>query len=152
MSIKERIEQDLKTALLSRDAETVSELRNIKTAIQYAEVDRRLRNKGLSEAETIEILQREAKKRQDSADLYKQGGRQDRADKELREKTLIEKYLPQQLSEEEINKLVDQSIAEIGQNDMAAMGQVIARVKEKSQGAADGATIARLARERLSNT
>ena len=145
MSIKEQIEQDIKTALLSRDAETVSGLRNLKTAIQYAEVDRGLRDRGLNDAQAVEILQREAKKRQESADLYTQGNNPDRATKEL-----IEKYLPQQLPDEEINKLIDQSITEIGQPDMSIMGKVISAVKEKSQGAADGATIARLTKERLS--
>lgn len=150
MSIKEQIEQDIKTALLSRDAETVSGLRNLKTAIQYAEVDRGLRDRGLNDAQAVEILQREAKKRQESADLYTQGNNPDRATKELNEKRLIEKYLPQQLPDEEINKLIDQSITEIGQPDMSIMGKVIPAVKEKSQGAADGATIARLTKERLS--
>src|ERR1035441_4283254 len=132
MSIKDRIEQDLKTALLARDAETVSALRNIKTAIQYAEVDRGLRDKGLSDPEAIEILQREAKKRQESADLYEQGHNPSKAMQELNEKQLIEKYLPAQLSDEKINQLIHESLNTIGKNDMSAIGQVIAAVRQKS--------------------
>jgi uncharacterized protein YqeY len=149
MSIKERIEQDVKSALLARDAETVSALRNMKTAIQYAEVDKGIRDKGLSDPEAVEILQKEAKKRQESADLYEQGNNHDRATKELFEKQLIEKYLPKQLSEAEISQLIEEAMGHVEQTDMSAMGKVIAMVKQKSQGAANGATIARLTKERL---
>jgi len=96
MSIKEQIEQDIKTALLSRDAETVSGLRNLKTAIQYAEVDRGLRDRGLNDAQAVEILQPRSKKRKRALIYIPKGNNPDRATKELNEKRLIEKYLPQQ--------------------------------------------------------
>jgi uncharacterized protein YqeY len=95
------------------------------------------------------LLAKEAKKRQESADLYVQGGNQEKAEAELEEKKVIEKYLPEQLSEEEVAKLVDEAIAQTGANSLAQMGQVIGMVKGKVGAAADGALIARLVKEKL---
>src|SRR5579871_1791390 len=111
MSIKEQIDQDLKNALMSGDKTKVSALRLIKSAIGYEEVAKNKRDSGLSDEETISLLAKEVKKRDESALLYKQGGDEERAQKELDEKKLIENYLPEQLSEDEVASLVDQAIA-----------------------------------------
>lgn len=147
---KDQIEKDLKAALLAGDKERASTLRGLKSAILYEEVAKGLREEGLAEEEVIRILQKEAKKRQESADLYVSGGNQERADAELSEKAIIEAYLPAQLSEAEISQLVDQVAAEQGGLTKQTMGAAIAAVKEKSGGTADGATVARLVKERLS--
>lgn len=148
--LQERIVQDLKTALLAGDAEKVSVLRSIKSAITYAEVARGVKGgSGLSEPDIIEVLSRESKKRLESASLFNRGGATDRAEKELREKAIIDEYLPAALSDHEINKLVDRVINELGELTSQNMGPVIARVKQLSKGAADGGKIAGIVKERI---
>lgn len=131
------------------DKATATVLRGLKSAIGYAEVEQGSREQGLSDDEVIRVLQKEAKKRQDSADLYKKAGDEDRAAAELKEKEVIEKYLPEQLSEEEVVQQVDAVIAELGVTDQKAMGQVIGDVKARVGARADGAVIARIVKERL---
>jgi uncharacterized protein len=150
MSLKEKIDQDLKTAMLSGDKVLTTTLRGLKSAVLNVEIAENKRDQGLSDDELITVLQKEAKKRQESADLYKQGGSGEKAEAELEEKRVIEKYLPAQLSEDEIADVVDQAIADIGASGMQAMGQVIGQTKQKLGAAADGAIIARIAKERLS--
>lgn len=147
--LEQRIEQDLKAALLAGDKVKVMTLRGLKSSLLYAKVAAGKREAGLSDDEVVAVLSKEAKKRQESAELYRQGGSQERADAELAEKSLIEVYLPAQLSEEEISKVVDEIIQQTGVSDMAAMGQVIGIVRQQTQGAADGAVIARLVKQRL---
>jgi uncharacterized protein YqeY len=149
MSFKEKIDQDLKAALLGGDKERASVLRGIKSAVLYEEVAKGMRDSGLPDDQVMSILQKEAKKRQESADLYVKGGNQEKADAELSEKKIIEVYLPAALSEGEIAKLVDEVAAENGPITKETMGAAIAAVKSKSGGSADGATVARLVRERI---
>lgn len=149
MTVKEQIDKDLKTAMLAGDKPMATTLRGLKSAILYVEVAQNARETGLSEETVITLLQKEAKKRQESADMYMQGGSNDRAETELAEKAVIEKYLPEQLDDEEIKKIVTQAIAELG-SDPQSMGKIIGFVKQKIGGAADGATIARLVKESLS--
>ncbi len=149
MSLKEKIDHDLKAALLSGDKDRVMVLRGLKSAILNEEVAKGMRESGLPDEQVLSILQKEAKKRQESADLYKQGGNQEKADAELDEKKIIEAYLPAQLSEDDINKLIDDITTENGPLTKETMGATIAAVKAKSGGAADGATVARLVKERL---
>lgn len=147
--LKQRIEQDLKSAMLAGNKQLVSTLRVIKSAILYVEVAKNARNTGLSEQEITQILSKESKKRQESADLYARGGNQGRADAELEEKTIIDAYLPKQLQLSEVEMLIDEAITEVGANDKQAMGQVISLVKQRSLGAADSALIAKLVKEKL---
>lgn len=136
--------------MLGGDKDRVSVLRAIKSAILYAEVANGSRESGgLQDAAILAILQKESKKRQESADLYVQGGNQEKADAELSEKAIIEEYLPAQLGEDDIARLVDEVAAENGAITKETMGAAIAAVKAKSGGAADGATVARLVRERI---
>lgn len=148
--LESRIEQDLKSALLTGDKAKAMTLRSLKSALLNVKVAEGKRETGLTDDEIIAILSKEAKKRQESADFYIQGNSQERADAELAEKALIETYLPAQLSEEEVGKIVDETIAAMQATNMAAMGQVIGAVRQKTQGAADGSVIARLVKERLS--
>ncbi len=147
--IKDRIAQDLKQALLEGDKFKVTVLRGLKSAIGYAEVAEGKRDTGLSDDQIIALLQKEAKKRQESADLYQKASDTERAEKELAEKAIVEVYLPAQLSESEVAAHVDAVISELNAQDSKAMGQVIGAVKAKTNGAADGALIARLVKERL---
>jgi len=147
--LKQQIEQDLKQALLSGDKERALTLRSLKSVILYAEVAAGTRETGLDDASIIALFTKEAKKRQESADLYTKGGAEDRAAKELAEKKIIEEYLPQQLSDDELTAIVEAAIAEVGAEGMSAMGQVISAVKQKAGATADGARIAQLVKGRL---
>ncbi|HUY84917.1 MAG TPA: GatB/YqeY domain-containing protein [Candidatus Dormibacteraeota bacterium] len=148
--LEQKIEQDLKAALLSGDSQRVSTLRGLKSTLLNTKIATGKRDSGLSDDEVLTQLAKQAKQRQESADMYVQGGDQVRADKELAEKAIIEEYLPTQLSEAEISKLIDDVIAESGLSaGPQAMGQVIGQVKQKAGAAADGAVIARLAKEKL---
>lgn len=140
----------MKSAMLAGDKVLVTTLRGLKSAILNVEVAEGKRDTGLSDGEIVNLFQKEAKKRQESADLYVQGGSQDRADAELTEKKVIEKYLPEQLSREEIEAIVDEVITGTNASGMAAMGHVIGSVKQKTGAAADGAVIAQVVKEKLS--
>jgi len=145
----ERINADLKTAMLARDAFQTETLRGLKAAILNEEVASGKRETGLSEEELEKLIAREAKKRDEAAALFEQGGNQESADKERREKELLGQYLPEQLSEDEIKKLVETAVAEIRPEGMKDMGRVIGAVKAKAGNAADGALVAKLVKEKL---
>lgn len=147
-SLEQQIESDLKTAMLSHDSQTVNTLRMLKGALLNVKVATGKRDSGLSDEEVMTTLAKEAKKRQESADLYLQGNDQTRADQELAEKAIIEKYLPAQMSEAELAQLVDEAVAAVGA-DKTKMGQIIGQVKAKAGAAADGSLIARLVKEKL---
>ena len=148
--IKQRLNDDVKTAMLSGDKLRLETLRGLKSAILYAEVAAGKREEGLSDGEIEALFAKEAKKRQESADLYEKGGAADKADKELSEKAIIEEYLPEQMSEAEIAALVEKTIAELGVSGAQAMGQVIGKVKQLAGSTADGGLIAKITKEKLS--
>lgn len=148
MSLKQQIDNDLKAAMLAGDKILAETLRGLKNAILNAEIAQGKRQEGLPDEEVITVLTKEAKKRQESADLYKQGGNSAKARAELVEKDVIERYLPAQMSEEELNKVVDEVITQIGK-DPGKMGQIIGIVKQKAGASANGATIAKLVKEKL---
>lgn len=147
--LEDRLNQDLKSALLAGDKTLATTLRGLKSSLLYAKIAGQSRDIAMPDGEVIAVLQKEAKKRQESAELYLKGGNQERAEAELAEKAVIEKYLPQQLSAEEITAKVDEAISSLGGVAVAQMGPVIAQVKQATAGAADGALIARIVRERL---
>ena len=147
--LKQRLEQDLKQALLAGDKFKTTVIRGLKSVILYAEVEKGVREAGLDDESIIAALGKEAKKRQESADLYLQGGDQDRANQELAEKKIIEEYLPTQLADEELEKIVQDVITSLGVSGAQAMGQVIGAVKQKTAGQADGGRIAAVVKNRL---
>lgn len=150
MSTKQQIDADLKTAMLAGDKTLVTTLRGLKAAILNAEVAEGARETGLPEDKVVALLQKEAKRRQESADMYVQGGRPEKAEAEEAELAVIEKYLPAKMSDKEILALIEEAISATGASDMQQMGQVIGAVKAKAGASADGAVIARLVKERLS--
>jgi uncharacterized protein YqeY len=150
MALKSQIESDLKTALLGGDRFRAEVLRGLKAVILDEEVKQGKRDEGLDD-ETIEkLIVREVKKRLDSATQYEAAGRPELVEAERNESKVIEAYLPEQTSEEDIKKTIDETIAAMGVSGPAAMGQVIGAVKGKLGNAADGGTIARLTKEALS--
>jgi hypothetical protein len=124
-------------------------LRGLKAVLLNIKVATGKRESGLSDDEVIAAFSKESKKRQESADLYIQGGNQAMADKELAEKAIIDAYLPAQLSEDEIKALIEDAVTATSAAGPQAMGQVIGQVKAKAGATADGAVIARLVKERL---
>ncbi len=140
MALKSQIDADLKSALLSRDGEKADVLRGLKTAILYEEVAQKKREAGLSDEEIEKIIARESKKRVESAELFARGGNQASADKELREKVVLEGYLPKQLTDEELLEIAKTEVA--AAEGEAHMGKLIGAVKQKVGSQADGARIA----------
>ena len=149
MSLKQTIEDDLKIALLGGDKVLATTLRGIKAVILNVEIAENKREQGLNDEEVTSLLIKEAKKRQESADLYTQGGNAEKAAAEKLEKEVIEKYLPKQMDEEALKNLVDAAITETGASSMQDMGKVIALVKQRAGASADGGRIASFVKERL---
>lgn len=150
--IEDKISQDLKTAMFAKDAQKVSVLRSLKSAFTYVKVVPGYvadNNGGISDDTVMAILAKEAKKRQESADSFRQAGQADRAESELAEKAMIEVYLPAQLSEADVRELVAKAIAQLDEVSPKMMGQVISAVKQQAGPTADGALIARLVKEGL---
>lgn len=149
MNLKQRIEADLKTAMLDGNKVLVTTLRTLKSAILYAEVAAGAREQGLGDKEVVILLQKESKKRQESAELFAKGGNQEKADAELKEIQIIKTYLPAQISDEELEKYISTAVSEAQDTSPQAMGKIIGRVKELSDGGADGGRIAQAVKERL---
>jgi uncharacterized protein len=149
MSLKTQLDQDLKSAMLARDSFLSDVLKGIKSAILNQEIASGKRDEGLSEAEIESLLARESKKRDEAAKLYDQGGNSEMAKKERAEKELIAKYLPEQLSADDIEKLVTEAIASTGATELKDLGKVIGQVKAKAGNSADGSLVAKIAREQL---
>ena len=149
MALKSQIDNDLKTALLGGDRFSAEVLRGLKAVILDEEVKQGKRDTGLDD-ETIEkLIVREVKKRQDSATQYEAAGRHELVEAERSESKVIEGYLPAQLSEDDIKKVIDETITAMGVSGPQMMGQVIGAVKGKLGSSADGGTIARLVKEAL---
>jgi len=146
--IEQQVEQDVKSAMLARDSHRTETLRGLKSVFLYAKVSSGKRDEALSDDEAIALLSKEAKKRQESADLYIKGGDQARADKEIIEKEIIESYLPPKLSDDELEAIVDDVVSKAPEP--KNMGQIIGEVKKQTAGSADGGEIARLVKEKIS--
>jgi len=147
MSIKEQIEKDFIEAFKAKDDKRKNLLGMIKSAIKNKEIEIQ---KPLEDADVIEVLAKEAKKRKESAQAYKDGGREDLSENESAEAEMLAKYLPEQLSEEAVHEIVKATIAEVGASSMADMGKVIGAVVAKTKGQSDGSVISKLVKEELS--
>jgi len=149
VALKSQLDNDLKAALLSGDRFRAEVLRGLKAVILNEEVAKGKRDEGLNDAIIEQLIAREVKKRLDSAQQYAVANRPELVEAETAESKVLEEYLPEQLSEEDIKKAVDEAIATLGVSGPQAMGQVIGAVKGKLGNTADGATIARLVKEAL---
>lgn len=147
--MQDKIDQDLKSALLAGDKAKVETLRVLKSAILNETIAQNARDSGLDDEQITRVLSRESKKRAEAAELYQKAGEVERANKELAEKAIIEGYLPEQLSEADVAKAVDEEVGKYGNATMADMGKIIGAVRGKLGAAADGGLIARLVKERL---
>lgn len=150
MSLKLKIESDLKTALLAGDKFRGETLRGIKATILNEEVAQGKRDEGLEDSVIEQLVAREIKKRNESAEIYKQADRQELVDSELGEAKILSEYLPAQVTKEEINIVITRVLGELEVSDMSGMGQVIGAVKKELGNSADGALIAQLVKQKLS--
>lgn len=145
MSLKETISNDLKAAFLGGNRFISDTLKGLKAVILNQEIALGKREEGLTDAEVEAVVQKEVKKRKESAEIYTQAGRDELAQKELDEMAILEKYLPQQLSEAEIEALLQQIIDEGKLTlDVKNQGMLIGQVKKRVGSAADGAVVARV--------
>jgi len=140
MSLKQQIEQDIKNAMLSKNKDDLRALRSIKSMILNAQTEKG-GQKDLDEDAEIKLLQKAAKQRKDSLDVYKSQGREDLAETEQKELEVIERYLPAQMSDQELEKALQEIIAETGASSMKDMGKVMGVATKKLAGKADGKLI-----------
>ncbi len=148
--LKQQIQDDLKNAMLAKDENRLSVIRMLKSAIQYYEIQKGGAGYEATDEDVIDVIGKEVKKRKESIDLYEKGGRADAAEKEREEAHILESYLPEQLSEEEIVKLVEETIAETGSSSMQDMGKVMGALVPKAKGKADSTLVSHLVKDRLS--
>jgi len=146
MSLVEELEQEVKDATLARDTERRDALRLILSSLRSAEKELL---RPLTDDEELQVLQRERKKRNEAADAFRAAGRNEQAAKEEGELAILEEFMPEPLSEEEIDRIVDDSIAENGATSLRDMGRVMADVMPQIAGRADGSAVSQLVREKL---
>ncbi|SRX54648.1 GatB/YqeY domain-containing protein [Aequorivita sp. CIP111184] len=149
MSLQEKVMEAMKAAMKSKDAQSLEALRSVKSALLLAQTETGSKTE-LTEDEEIKLLQKQVKQRKDSAAIYEKQNRLDLAEPELIQAKVIEQFLPQQLSEEEVSKIVDKIITETGASSMADMGKVMGLASAQLAGKADGKTISTVVKARLS--
>ncbi|QAA81591.1 GatB/YqeY domain-containing protein [Aequorivita sp. H23M31] len=149
MSLQEKVMEAMKVAMKSKDTQSLEALRAVKSALLLAQTETGSK-KELSEAEEMKLLQKQVKQRKDSAAIYQEQGRSDLAEPEMAQAKIIEQFLPQQMSEEDIIVIVDRIIAETEASGMADMGKVMGAVSTELAGKADGKTISTIVKSRLS--
>ena len=147
MSLKERITDDMKAAMRSGEKERLGLIRMITSAIKQREVDERIT---LDDVQVLSVLEKMIKQRKESLVQFQAGNRQDLVDKEAAEITLLQGYLPSQLSDSEIDALISEAIATTGAASVKDMGKVMAIIKAKAQGRADMAAVGAKIKARLS--
>ncbi len=146
MSLKQRLTEDMKTAMKGGDRARLDVIRLINAAIKQREVDERIT---LDDTQVLAVLEKMLKQRRDSVTQFQAGNRQDLADKELAEIAVIEGYLPQKLSEDELVALIATAVAEAGATGPKDMGKVVGLVKAKAAGRADMGRASELIKAKL---
>ena len=144
--LKQRIQDDVKTAMKAKDKARLATLRLITAAIKQREVDERIE---LDDTQVLAILEKMIKQRRDSITQYEQAGRSELAAQELSEIDIIQEYMPEGLSEDEVAAMVDAAIADAGANSMRDMGKVMGQLKPKIQGRADMGQVSALVKQKL---
>jgi len=146
MSLIEEIEGELRDAMRARDTERANTLRLTLASLRAAEKDLQ---RGLSEQEELQVLQRERKRRLEAAEAFRAAGRDEQADQEERELDVVEEFMPEPVDEDELERIVDDAIAETGATSLRDLGRVMADVMPQVAGRADGSEVSRLVREKL---
>jgi hypothetical protein len=147
MPLVDEIQKDMYKAMKEKEKERINALRNIIGKLKYKYIDK---GDKLTEQEEIKVIQSLAKQRRESIELYKQGGRNDLVETETKELSIIEEYLPQAMSEEEVRRLVRKTVKETGAESMSDLGKVMPLVMKKGAGKVDGKTAQEILKELLS--
>ena len=141
MTLQQRVDSDLKEAMRAKDGTKLGVLRMLKSALKYAAIAKSGAESELSDAEAIQVIRKQAKQRQDSIESFEKGGRIELADKEKEELAILNTYLPQGMSPDELMKVVGETIAELGATSKAQMGAVMKALQAKVGGRVDGKTL-----------
>lgn len=149
--LKQQIQEDLKNAMFAKDENKLSTIRMLKSAIQYYEIQKGGAGYEATDEDVIDVIGKEVKKRKESIELYEKGGRTESAEKEREEAKILEDYLPQQLSENEIAQFVDAAISQTGATSIQDMGKVMGVLMPKTKGKADSTLISNLVRQKLAS-
>lgn len=151
MAIQEQILADLKQAMKNKDKDRLTVLRSLKSNLLEREISERKGGEArLSDEQVIEVLMKAAKQRKESIDQFKEGGRDDLVANEQKELEIIESYLPEMLSEQEIRDIAKQKIEELGAQNMADMGKVMGVLMQELKGKAEGSVVSKVVKEELS--
>jgi uncharacterized protein len=148
---KQDLQENLKHSMLAKDALKTSVLRMLISAIGYYEIQKGGAGYTATDEDVMSVIQSEAKKRKDSIEQYKNANRQDLVDKETEELAILEKYLPEQMGEDEIRKLVDEAVSQTGASGISDMGKVMGALMPKVKGKADGSLVSNIVKEKLSS-
>ena len=138
MTLQQRVDSDLKEAIRAKDATKLNVLRMLKSALKYAAIAKSDAEAELSDTEAVQVIRKQAKQRQDSIESFEKGGRAELAEKEKEELTILNTYLPQGMTSDELAKVVRETIAEVGATSKAQMGAVMKALQAKTSGRADG--------------
>jgi len=150
MTLQERVDSDLKEAMRAKDTRKLGVLRMLKSALKYATIAKSGAEAQLSEAEAAQVVRKQAKQREDSIESFEIGGRSELAAKEKKELSILNIYLPQAMSSDELAKVVRETIAETGATSKAQMGHVMKALQAKVAGRADGKTLSQEVSRQLS--
>ena len=148
--LKDKIQEDLKQAMLAKEVEKLSTIRMLKSALQYFEIQKGGAGYEATDEDVMDVIGREIKKRRESIEIYEKGGRQELADKEKLELEILQTYLPEQMTEEEVQVLVNEAITQTGAKTMQDMGKVMDALMPKVKGKTDASIISNLVRQKLS--
>ena len=149
--LKQQLKDELKQSMLARNAVKTSVLRMVISAMSYYEIQKGGANYEASDEDVLAVIQKEAKQHRDSIEQFKSGGREELVAKEEEELKILETYLPEQMGEEEIRRLVAEAVAQTGASVAADMGKVMGALMPKTKGKADGSLVSKIVREQLAN-
>jgi uncharacterized protein YqeY len=150
VTLSERIDSDLKTAMREKNATKLGVLRMVKAALTNATIEKSGAQGQLNDADATQVIRKQVKQRQDSIESFEKGGRAELAAKEKEELSILQSYLPQAMSADEISKIVRETIAEVGATSKAQMGAVMKALQAKIPGRADGKTLSAEVQKQLS--
>ena len=151
MTPQERLDSDLKEAMRARDTTKLGVLRMLKSALKYAAIAKSGAEAELSDAEAAQVIRKQVKQRQDSIESFEKGGRAELANKEKEELSILNAYLPQGMSGDELVKVVRETIAQVGATSKAQMGAVMKALQAKVAGRADGKILSQEVLRQLSS-
>ncbi len=150
MTLLERVDADLKDAMRAKNATKLGVLRMLKAALKNAAIEKSGAEAALDDAETIQVIRKQTKQRQDSIESFEKGGRAELAAKEKEELSILNSYLPQAMSADELTKIVRETITEVGATSKVQMGAVMKALQAKVAGRADGKTLSAEVQRQLS--